>query len=206
MITQQSPRRTGGQLASGTAASLRAAADYSEVIPTRPGFYVYRLWAADGTCLYVGCVGERRPRRVTQRLNEHRRDKPWWPQVARIDVASLGSSAEVIAEEPVQIAQLEPVHNKMLLGRCSHGHDMTAPDATNAEGKCARCRHDRHCVPPTAGQRARQAERARRFRATLEGSAYHSAYIRKPEVRIRRAAAQRRRSRGPGAGQMELGT
>lgn len=86
--------------------------EYSETIPTKPGHYVYRLWTADGTCLYVGCVGERSPRKLRDRLSDHKREKPWWPQVARIDAASFAGPLEVIAEEPAQIAQLNPVHNK----------------------------------------------------------------------------------------------
>ncbi len=99
--------------------------DYSDIIPTRPGHYVYRLWA-DDVPLYVGCVGERGPRRVTHRLASHKREKPWWPQVTHIDVAAFASIEEVVAEETAQIAALKPVHNKQLLdGR--HDVDHVSP-------------------------------------------------------------------------------
>ncbi len=96
--------------------------DYIEIIPTRRGHYVYRLWAADGTCLYVGCVGERRPGRVTERLRAHRNQKPWWPEVTRIEVCTLARTEDVAPEETRQITVLKPVHNKQLLGVCSQGH------------------------------------------------------------------------------------
>jgi hypothetical protein len=54
-------------------ASNRSVPELTETIPTAPGRYVYRLWTADGTCLYVGCCGERSLQRVTVRLTAHRR-------------------------------------------------------------------------------------------------------------------------------------
>jgi hypothetical protein len=92
-------------------------AEYSEVIPELPGFYVYRLWAADGICLYVGMVGKRGPRRVDQRFSEHEDDrKAWWRQVARIEVRSFAVMEGAEAEERHQIATLMPVWNKQGTG------------------------------------------------------------------------------------------
>ncbi len=87
---------------------------YSETISSRPGFYVYRLWAGD-LPLYVGSVGQRGPRRVTRRLSQHRRTKAWWPQVTRTDVAVCESIGEMVAEETAQISRLRPAHNTQLL-------------------------------------------------------------------------------------------
>ena len=154
---------------------------YSETIPTARGHYVYRFWAADGTCVYVGCVGERGPRRLSARFAQHKRQSPWWPQVARIDVAGLASTADVITEERAQIAQLNPVHNRQHLGRCQKGHDTAAPGARDEDGRCARCQHD---------QRAKH------------GPEYKS----RPEVKIRNAETARIRYRrrlvSPGQGRL----
>jgi hypothetical protein len=89
---------------------------YSEIVPTAPGRYVYRLWSADDACLYVGCCGERSLQRVGTRLSAHQREKPWWPQVARIDVASFEQIADFVAEEVAQISAERPTHNKLLRG------------------------------------------------------------------------------------------
>jgi hypothetical protein len=146
--------------------------DYSETIPAGLGHHVYRLWAADGTCLYVGCAGERRPRRVRSRLAAHKHEKPWWPQVARIEVATFLSAAEVVAEETAQITRLKPAYNKTLL---SGG----APAKTNWAAYYAK--------HPEAVAAKRDRERARRRRLRLSGSA--------------RAAIAKRRP-GPGQGAM----
>jgi hypothetical protein len=89
--------------------------DYSEDLPTAPGYYVYRLWGP-GRCLYVGFVGENGPRLLSARLGEHRRTKPWWPQATLIDAADCGHQLEAMAEEIRQIELLRPVHN-ILVGR-----------------------------------------------------------------------------------------
>ena len=39
---------------------------------------LYRLYAEDGTLLYVGITNS-----LKARFTEHRKGKPWWPLVAR---------------------------------------------------------------------------------------------------------------------------
>ena len=91
--------------------------EYTEIIPELPGFYVYRLWTADGICLYVGMVGKRGPRRVDQRFSEHEDDrKAWWRQVARMEVRSFAIKEGAEAEERHQIATLMPAWNKQGTG------------------------------------------------------------------------------------------
>jgi excinuclease UvrABC nuclease subunit len=90
---------------------------YSTNIPAARGHYVYRFWAADGTCLYVGCVGTSWPRAVHERLHEHglksSPSRRFMREVAHIDCASFASSKDALAEETHQIAALQPVHNKV---------------------------------------------------------------------------------------------
>lgn len=45
-------------------------------------YWVYRLWAADGTCLYVGQYGGVNP--VAQRVYEHCSES-WWDEAVRGD-------------------------------------------------------------------------------------------------------------------------
>jgi len=153
---------------------------YSGTIPTSAGHYVYRLWAADGTCLYVGCTGERGTRRVSDRLYGHRCQKPWWPEVARIDVAAFATPAEIITEERRQIGELGPVHNKALLGRCSNGHDVTAPGARNDGGRCVQCVRDYDKARLASPQeKRRRAETRRKWRRTPHGKARTAAIARR---------------------------
>lgn len=98
--------------------------EYSEDLPSAPGWYCYRLWGADGRCLYVGMVGDNGPRRLRARISEHRKRKPWWGDVCRIDAADCGpwGSAD---EELRQTLALKPIHN-VLVGR------YRAPDTRRA--------------------------------------------------------------------------
>lgn len=83
---------------------------YREFIPTDPGFWVYRMWAAE-RCLYVGMVGNLGPRPVQDRIRVHSRTQPWWPHVTHIDVAECDSRQQAFKEERRQLEALEPVHN-----------------------------------------------------------------------------------------------
>jgi hypothetical protein len=83
---------------------------YSEDLPETPGYFVYRLWADTGCSLYVGMVGLTGPRLLSTRLGEHKRDKPWWPQVAHIDATEC-DPLDVAKEEALQIARFAPEHN-----------------------------------------------------------------------------------------------
>jgi hypothetical protein len=182
-------------------------AEYSENIPTKPGFYVYRLWAADGTCLYVGCCGERGPRRVRDRFGSHRHRQPWWPEVARTDVAVFASPAEIVAEERSQIALVKPVHNKRLLGHCGKGHDLTGPGARRPNGACTECTRDykkqwnaESYSDPETGRREAILAQGRR----PEKLAQMRDYQHRPSVRARENLLRRRRSRRSAPGQEGL--
>jgi hypothetical protein len=139
-------------------------AECSETIPSRPGHYVYRLWA-DDVCLYVGRCGEVKPRRVHARLRAHKARKAWWPQVNRIDVATFSSAAEIILEEPKQIAELNPVHNKVLKAWCANGHDTSDPDSRDEDRRCRQCLTDnQRAYAKTPKGRAGKAATQRRYR------------------------------------------
>lgn len=112
-------------------ASLGRAVAYSGQLPTAPGYYVYRLWGgafSESGCLYVGMVGESGPRRLSARLAEHKRDKPWWDAVTHVDAGAC-DMYNVAHEEALQIATLRPDHN-----RRTEGYRLTHREAAEAQG------------------------------------------------------------------------
>lgn len=139
-----------------------------------PGYYVYRLWAGD-ECLYVGRVGDAGPRPPQARLNYHRRNKPWWPEVTRTEVAALPDHPAMVAEEEAQIAQLRPRYN-VYRTRCSH--DRSQPGALNVNGSCRAC--------AAAQDKAREITPERRAKRKQSDLAYRP--VKNAARRLRRRA------------------
>ncbi len=67
---------------------------------------VYRLYNADNELLYVGTTNN-----LERRMQSHRYDKPWWPNVADIQTETFASAVEAVEAERAQIKSLEPKHN-----------------------------------------------------------------------------------------------
>lgn len=67
---------------------------------------VYTFWAATGECLYVGCTTD-----FPRRMAAHRRERPWWGDVARIEVDVLPEFEAGVAEI-ARIQELNPRHNR----------------------------------------------------------------------------------------------
>lgn len=68
---------------------------------------LYRLYAADGRLLYVGISYS-----AIQRMAQHKADKAWFGDVARIDIEKVpGERAAVLAAERAAIATEKPIHN-----------------------------------------------------------------------------------------------
>jgi predicted GIY-YIG superfamily endonuclease len=68
---------------------------------------LYRLFAADGSLLYVGITGK-----VHDRFYRHSLDKSWWPEVERRTVRCYPSLGEAAAAEEAVIAARRPRYNK----------------------------------------------------------------------------------------------
>lgn len=68
--------------------------------------FVYRFDDVDGAPLYVGCTQD-----VTKRLAHHRREQPWWGDVASISVEIHPNLEAGRAAEAATIARLRPKHN-----------------------------------------------------------------------------------------------
>ena len=70
---------------------------------------VYRIFDAAGALLYIGHT---RFARIWVRWREHRTTKPWWPEVARIDLALYDDWYEAFLEERRAILAEYPRYNK----------------------------------------------------------------------------------------------
>lgn len=80
-----------------------------------PSRWLYRLRAADGTLLYVGCTAD-----LPKRLRRHRSDKPWWPEVAILESEPL-PWYEAWAREQHEIRTAPGVHNVTQLETAARG-------------------------------------------------------------------------------------
>lgn len=71
---------------------------------------LYRLFDSAGTLLYVGISLN-----VAQRMSQHRAVKPWWDDVASIQLATYPDRASVLEAERAAITNEHPLHN--ILGK-----------------------------------------------------------------------------------------
>lgn len=67
---------------------------------------LYRLYAADGTLLYIGVTGN-----LSVRFYGHSREKRWWPQVHGKRITWHDDRAEAEEAERCAILGEHPVHN-----------------------------------------------------------------------------------------------
>jgi hypothetical protein len=165
------------------------AVPYTDQTPYQPGYFVYRCWAADETCLYVGKAGSKRgPVPVTERLRRHAREKSWWPEVARIDFGQLDGYPAVMAEERAQILALQPVHNTNLARCRKAGHPM------DGNGRCQTCERDYH------------RDYSREWRKGTGRLAYEASYreANRGKLRDYQRAYMRNRRQRPAPGQAGL--
>lgn len=71
-----------------------------------PRCWIYRLWDANGVCLYVGQTTSFHPAvRINQHANKH-----WWQEVARADYYETSAGA-LNRIEKREIQKLNPRHN-----------------------------------------------------------------------------------------------
>lgn len=70
---------------------------------------LYRFFAADGVLLYVGITCN-----PSRRFEKHGDDKPWWLEVARIELQQFADRVAVLAAERTAIATEQPRYNVRL--------------------------------------------------------------------------------------------
>ena len=76
------------------------------------GCDLYRFYDANDVLLYVGISLN-----AAHRANTHRKDKPWWTDVARMDVQHLPTRSVALDAERAAIAAEKPLHNIIHNGR-----------------------------------------------------------------------------------------
>ncbi|MGQ0624230.1 MAG: GIY-YIG nuclease family protein [Sporichthyaceae bacterium] len=113
--------------------------------------YVYRMYAVDGTLLYVGIS-----HRVAARWRSHRRRHDWWPQIdpARCVLVSFPSRALAEAAEQRAITAERPRYN-VQQGYSTHGIDADADQL------------GQRCEVPALALRALRPRRPRVARTTV---------------------------------------
>lgn len=103
---------------------------------------LYRFYSATGELLYVGITLN-----PSARWKRHRRDKPWWSEVARITLETHPDRPAVLAAERAAIETEHPQHNVV--------HNGRRPALDHAWPNCADQMPDdchAHCVPKTGIQ------------------------------------------------------
>lgn len=66
----------------------------------------YRLYDAAGIFLYTGVADN-----LKARFDQHKLEKPWWPEVARRTVTWYGSRRDALRAEDIAIKTEHPIHN-----------------------------------------------------------------------------------------------
>lgn len=69
---------------------------------------LYRFYDGDGALLYVGITGH-----LPTRLEQHRREKPWWDSVATVTTESFADRSSVELAERAAIRAEQPLHNSV---------------------------------------------------------------------------------------------
>lgn len=94
--------------------------------------FLYRLRDADGVLLYVGITGHYR-----LRLMRHRADKPWWSEVASVELTAYRRRSQALAVEQYVIAHEQPRYNAhpgALVDSATPTADRADPDQSDAAG------------------------------------------------------------------------
>ena len=84
--------------------------------------HLYRLFAADGTLLYVGVA-----RDVPDRLRHHAREKEWWPEVVRWTSDRYLNRRFALAAEPGVIQRERPRYNAQYGPVPNRRFEVTSP-------------------------------------------------------------------------------
>lgn len=108
-------------------------------MPPSNTFTLYRFFNAEDVLLYVGLTVN-----PGRRMEKHRDDKPWWPDVARVTMEHYGDLTVLRAAEREAIAAEKPLHNVRMNGGSEKGanHSPPAvPAATPIDGLVGRWFH-----------------------------------------------------------------
>jgi hypothetical protein len=104
-----SPKYKGCKVAAERAQVLPApvpALPETELGELVPATALYRLWAADGTLLYIGIADN-----LKARFDGHKLEKSWWGDVAKATVIWYGSRRDAFQAEDIAIKAERPLYN-----------------------------------------------------------------------------------------------
>jgi hypothetical protein len=76
--------------------------------------FVYEFYDRDARLLYVGCTSS-----IGQRLSSHRSERPWWPEVVRVEATLYPDQRAGLDAERDLIERSQPIHNSVY----TEGHD-----------------------------------------------------------------------------------
>lgn len=80
---------------------------------------LYRFWDVDDTLLYIGISLD-----PGKRWKQHREDKPWWSDVAKVTVETYPSRSAAMDAERAAIAAERPRYNVTHNGALATRHDV----------------------------------------------------------------------------------
>lgn len=106
---------------------------------------VYWMYDAHGVLLYVGCTSD-----IDRRLGQHRRGRPWFSEVERIEVEHFDSRRPALDREREQINSRRPKHHPTYKERArqrwalrrQRQNDAHARGEPCPEWSCRQCHKD----------------------------------------------------------------
>ena len=96
--------------------------------------YVYIFRNAEDVCLYVGCTDA-----LGRRMTAHAGARPWWPEVAQVEVTVHPDHNAGMAAEEAAIKALQPVHNRVFTEHWSNagGWDTRRRNEAERRGRAS---------------------------------------------------------------------
>lgn len=88
----------------------------------QPPCILYRLYSHTGELLYIGITIH-----PETRFAEHKRTKPWWPEVARIAIEEYPDDVTAAAAEQAAIRAERPCFNRAHNGGCADYRSRPTP-------------------------------------------------------------------------------
>lgn len=104
-----------------SAAELLGMLRRGELVPVGYPCFTYMFYDDHHALLYVGITND--PKR---RLYQHARNKPWFEEINRVNLAAFRSETEAMAAEACLIKSMQPLHNIRHNGICSKDTDGVA--------------------------------------------------------------------------------
>ena len=96
---------------------------------------VYRMYAEDGTVLYVGCTSD-----IGRRTAQHSSGREWFGEIVRIEVEHYADRSSAVARESELITALDPKHQVSFNNRSLNGWERRRRERDAAHDRGEPCR------------------------------------------------------------------